>query len=161
MGLIVLFIIPISVQNYLYWSQSTDQIASTTKEISGADELLSVYNNKLSAKTHALSADMVDEGLAKLLSINDDSGIILDPDPDSFYLGDIVTTKLPAMVRHQVWFDVIAKHGEQVTQKETSQLAIELDRFIGETKDIMNETQKAVQGNSDGLLAGAVQDQIQ
>lgn len=141
-ALICLFLIPISVQNYLYWSQSVDQITSANKEISGTDDLRDVFNERLSVKARPSTIDSVDEALRKLSAINDDSGIILDPDQDTFYLGDIVATKVPQMVRHQVWFDVTAKHDAQLTQKDNLQLAIELDRFVEETKAIMNEFKK-------------------
>jgi methyl-accepting chemotaxis protein len=159
-AIIVMFLVPIGVQNYLYWAQSTDQITSAYKELGGIDDIEQIYKTSISSSSKRGTLDALDEALHKISSINDDSGIILDPDQDTFYLGDIVATKLPDMVKHLAWFDLMAKRNDQLSQKDLAKQAIEFDRFTQEAKDIISESQKAIAGNADGLLAGALQDAI-
>ena len=123
-----LFLVPLSLLTYLFWTQSRGDIAFAEKEIQGTQYISEIWplfvrsaqpGSNAPSLPHATDFDTLfgtsdassafakasepqsrtSAGKALIGSVADGSNLTLDPDLDSFYVMDAVTVRLPGIVQ--------------------------------------------------------------
>jgi signal transduction histidine kinase len=138
---------------------STDQLAVTEFEeaLAGALRLLQ-WSQPEDSNADALLLDALARARQLALRVGEDSNLVLDPDLDSYYLQDIVVTKLPAFFGHLGEAEMLFRGAAAAEPRSERRMRfLVLDGLLRGSVDGMRDNLGAAyRGNSGGGLRRAV-----
>ena len=167
-----LFLAPLSLLTYLFWTQSRGDIAFAEKEIQGTQYLAEIWpqfvrsaqpGSNAPSLTHAADFDALFEttdassafgkapdpqtrtstGKALIGSVADGSNLTLDPDLDSFYVMDAVTVRMPGIVQAVVELRNAARSAADAKRVVSIAYAVQqLKDFAGDADGSLNTSMK-------------------
>ena len=167
-----LFLAPLSLLTYLFWTQSRGDIAFAEKEIQGTQYLAEIWPqfvraaqpgsnapsltraadfDALFGTTDASSAfakapdpqTRTSAGKALIGSVADGSNLTLDPDLDSFYVMDAVTVRMPGIVQAVVELRNAARSAADAKRVVSIAYAVQqLKDFAGDADGSLNTSMK-------------------
>jgi methyl-accepting chemotaxis protein len=91
-----------------------------------------------------------------LTKIADGSNLTLDPDLDSYYVMDVVSTKLPEFVDRLGTLLALARSGsnaKQITDDEKAELMVQLGQLDAASAGAKASLDSAIKGNADGEVS--------
>lgn len=95
--------------------------------------------------------------------IGDGSGLVLDPDLDSFYVMDAITTKLPEVLDRTgkiVGMSMAYQKKERLTDDEKAGLLMNIGSLKQAYEDSLSNLDKAIKNNADGSVRNALSNAI-
>jgi signal transduction histidine kinase len=133
------------------------QTADFEQELAGALRLLQ-WSQTEDAKVDFLVVDALAKARRLALRVGEDSNLVLDPQLDSYYLQDVIVSKLPVLLGHlgeaQTLFRGAAA-AAPAAERRTRFLV--LDGLVRSTAEgVRDNLAGAYRGNSDGSLRPAV-----
>jgi signal transduction histidine kinase len=133
------------------------QTGEAEEAVAGALRVWST--NPAGAGAYGFAQDALVRAGQLVLSIADGSNLTLDPDLDTYYLQDLITTKLPAFVRQLSELQILSRQAATAgtpsnEQKIRFQILEGLFRSI--TDEVNGNLAAAYRGDSDGSLRQAV-----
>jgi signal transduction histidine kinase len=133
------------------------QTADFEQELAGALRLLQW------SQTEARTVDfLVLDALAKArrlaLRVGEDSNLVLDPELDSYYLQDVIVTKLPALLGHLGEAQTLFRGAAAAAPASERRVRfLVLDALVRSTDEAVSDNlASAYRGNSDGSVRRAV-----
>lgn len=175
-------LVPIAILAVLFVEQSTKDISFAKKEIAGAAYLDGVWANLIKSErseapqaipgqaefdqlfdtakpasefeTAKGPAARVDAGKALISAVADGSNITLDPDLDSFYVGDATTVRIPGIITASEALKVALQ--EKDTDERLIHIAFAVSCLKSSADDAVSSLQSAIAGNATGEAGRAL-----
>jgi len=134
------------------------QTAGQEEALAGALRVWSTNPN--GAGAYGFAKDALIRGKQLVLRIADDSNLTLDPDLDTYYLQDVITTKLPAFIGELSELQILSREAAasgtpSLEQKQRFEILEGLFRSIAD--DVNDDLVAAYRGGADGALKQAVE----
>jgi methyl-accepting chemotaxis protein len=134
-----------------------DTSMETGEAAKALDQLLHQVNwPNRALKRDAESEHVIAAARALLTKIADGSNLTLDPDLDSYYVMDVVSTKLPEFVDRLGTLLALARSGsnaKQITDDEKAELMVQLGQLDAASAGAKASFDSAIKGNADGEVS--------
>jgi signal transduction histidine kinase len=133
------------------------QTAEFEQELAGALRLLQ-WSQTEAAKVDFLLVDALTKARRLALRVGEDSNLLLDPQLDSYYLQDVIVTKLPALLGHLGDAQTLFRGAAAAAPASERRVHfLVLDGLLRSTTEAMGDNLAgAYRGNSNGSLRPAV-----